>query len=108
MSSPIATTPEPPYYAVIFTSQTGAHTDGYAQMAQRMVELAAEFPGYLGIESVREAAGLGITISYWQDEESIKNWKSNAQHRVAQETGQARWYENYRVRVARVEREYGT
>lgn len=98
----------PPYYAVIFTSQrvTGeaAADHAYGLMAQRMVELAAQQPGYLGVESTRGADGLGITVSYWKDLESIAAWKANAQHRVAQETGRARWYADFATRVAKVER----
>jgi len=102
-------TPEPPYYAVIFTSQRvkgdGSDDHGYGLMAQRMVELAAQQPGYLGVESARGADGLGITVSYWKDLESIAAWKANGQHRVAQETGKTRWYADFSLRIARVERQ---
>ena len=100
----IARTPDPPYYAVIFTSLRTDGDHGYVHMAERMVELAAEQPGFLGVESVRGADGLGITVSYWKDLESIAAWKANAQHRVAQETGRARWYADFATRVAKVER----
>ncbi|HRO27875.1 MAG TPA: antibiotic biosynthesis monooxygenase [Luteimonas sp.] len=103
--SDIANTPEPPYYAVIFSSQRTPGDNGYAQMAERMVQLAAEQPGFLGIESVREA--LGITVSYWDSLESIRDWKRNAEHLDAQRLGRDRWYAGFRVRVAKVEREYG-
>lgn len=99
-------TPAPPYYAVIFTSQRTAEDKGYGLMADRMVELAASQPGYLGVESTRGADGLGITVSYWKDEASIKAWKANAQHQVAQQTGQKTWYADYMLRVAKVERAY--
>jgi len=101
----IAPTPEPPYYAVIFTSLRTEGDDGYAEMARRMLELAAVQPGFLGVESARE--GLGITVSYWQDEESIRAWKAVAEHRLAQKLGRERWYRAYHTRVARVERAYG-
>ena len=107
MDSPIAVTPEPPYYAVIFTSLQGADTEGYGEMADRMVELAATMPGYLGIESVRNEEGHGITVSYWDSEQAIRQWKANAEHRVAQQTGRTRWYQDYALRVAKVERAYG-
>jgi heme-degrading monooxygenase HmoA len=97
-------TPAPPYYAVIFTSQRAAAEEGYDLMAQRMVELAAQQPGYLGVESARGADGLGITVSYWKDLASIAAWKAHAQHRVAQETGKRLWYADYMLRVAKVER----
>jgi heme-degrading monooxygenase HmoA len=101
----IANTPEPPYTAVIFTSQRTEGDNGYSAMADRMEELAAQQPGYLGIESARD--GLGITVSYWSDDASARAWKQIGEHLVAQRTGQDHWYSNYRVRVARVERDYG-
>jgi heme-degrading monooxygenase HmoA len=101
-----ATTPQPPYYAVIFTSTRTDGDDGYAGMADRMVELAAQQPGYLGVESTRGAEGLGITVSYWRDLDSISAWKAVAEHRIAQETGKRRWYEHFEVRIAKVERAY--
>jgi|SRR5579864_4283671 len=102
----IARTPEPPYYAVIFSSlRTAADEAGYAAMTRLMEELAAEQPGYLGIESARSS--LGLTISYWRDEASIRAWRENLRHAAAQRLGKERWYEAYQVRVAKVERAYG-
>ena len=100
-------TPAPPYYAVIFTSIRTDGDAGYGSMAERMVELAREQPGFLGVESARGADGLGITVSYWTTEGAIRNWKANAEHRMAQEIGKKRWYADYQVRVAKVERAYG-
>ena len=100
-----ASTPQPPYYAVIFTSLRSELDDGYAQTAQRMEELAAGRRGFLGIESVREGAQ-GITLSYWADLEAIREWKADLEHAEAQRLGRERWYERYSVRVARVERAY--
>jgi heme-degrading monooxygenase HmoA len=107
MSSPLANTPEPPYFAVIFTSQRKPGDEGYSAMAERMLELASQQAGFLGVESVRDADGVGITVSYWSSLESIRAWKSVSEHRAAQELGRSQWYEDYRVRVCRVEREYG-
>ena len=101
----IAETPEPPYYAVIFSSHQNEDLEGYAETANRMIELAAQQPGFLGIESVRE--DLGITISYWSDLESIKRWKAHAEHREAQKMGLEKWYSSYKTRIALVERDYG-
>ena len=98
--------PEPPYFAVIFTSKLGLDDAGYGQMAQRMEELAAKQDGFLGIESARGADGVGITVSYWRDEAAIRAWKGQSEHRGAQATGKARWYEDYTVRIAKVERAY--
>ena len=101
----IADTPLPPYYAVIFTSLQSDDLDGYAETAARMYELAAEQPGFLGVESAR--ADIGITVSYWSDRESIRHWKDVAEHREAQRQGQDRWYSSYKIRIALVERDYG-
>lgn len=103
--STIARTPEPPYYAVIFTSHRTSGDKGYGEMAERMAELAATQPGFLGMESVRE--DLGITVSYWESLEAIANWKRNAEHCEARRLGRETWYSAFRVRIARVEREYG-
>ena len=102
----VAHTPEPPYYAVIFTSKRTDGDRGYGAMAQRMADLSARYPGFLGIESVRDATGLGITVSYWRDEASIMAWKRDTEHEKAQRAGQQTWYECYHVRVAKVERAY--
>ncbi len=102
-----APTPEPPYYAVIFTSLRTEMENGYGDTAARMLELAAEQSGFLGVESVRGADGLGITVSYWQTPEAISAWKAVAEHRAAQEGGRRDWYASYQVRIARVERSYG-
>jgi heme-degrading monooxygenase HmoA len=101
----IASTPPPPYYAVIFTSLRTEGDRNYDAMAERMAALAAEQPGYLGAESARD--GLGITVSYWRDLASIRAWKANAEHLMAQQTGRSTWYADYHVRIARVERDYG-
>jgi len=102
---PLADTPAPPYYAVIFSSLRTSVEDGYAAMAQRMLNLAAQQPGYLGVESARDD-GAGITVSYWSSLEAIRAWKENAEHREAQRLGHAQWYAAFRLRVAKVEREY--
>ncbi len=100
----IAPTPAPPYYAVIFTSARTGGDNGYAKMAEAMEMLAAAQPGFLGIESARDS--LGITVSYWDSMESIEAWKQNARHLVAQQRGRDTWYEAFKVRVCRVERDY--
>lgn len=106
--STIAKTPETPYYAVIFTSRRSGVAEGYEQTAERMLELAADMDGFLGVESVRGADGLGITVSYWRDEQAIAAWKKQAEHMAAQQKGKSLWYEDYIVRVSRVERSYSS
>jgi len=100
----IANTPLPPYYAVIFSSVRTEDEIGYADMADKMVELAKEQDGFLGIESARNE--LGITVSYWRDLESIRKWKANADHKIAQSKGRSDWYRSYKTRIALVERDY--
>jgi len=108
--SPLATlarTPEPPYLAVIFTSLRAPGDHGYADMAERMLALAAGQPGFLGVESARGADGLGITVSYWRDEAAVAAWKRDPAHQQAQRAGRETWYAAYHVRVAQVARAYG-
>jgi heme-degrading monooxygenase HmoA len=105
--SDFASTPEPPYFAVIFTSARTDGDNGYGEMADAMVALASQQPGFLGIESARGNDGLGITVSYWASADAIRNWKLNSEHQVAQRLGRRDWYENFVVRVAKVERAYG-
>lgn len=95
---------KPPYYAVIFTSTQTEDTAGYAEMAERMEELAKQQPGYLGIEHARSE--LGITVSYWESLEAIAAWKAQQEHLEAQEKGRKKWYTWYKIRICSVEREY--
>lgn len=101
----IAKTPAPPYYAVIFTSLRTEVEDDYGATAEKMVELAAAQPGFLGVESAR--SGLGITVSYWESLEDIRNWKRNSEHLLAQQYGREKWYSAYHTRICKVERAYG-
>jgi heme-degrading monooxygenase HmoA len=100
----IARTPQPPYYAVIFTSLGTGDAEGYEEAAARMLELAAAMPGFLGAETARD--GLGITVSYWTDLEAIAAWKRHSEHAAVQAEGRGRWYSSYATRIARVERDY--
>ena len=102
-----ARTPAPPYYAVIFANQRTPGDDGYGATADRMVELAAGQPGFLGVESSRGADGFGITVSYWRDEAAILGWRKHAEHTLARERGRNEWYQHFELRVAKVERAYG-
>ncbi len=98
-----AETPQPPYYAVIFTSVRTESDNGYSAIAQRMVKLASMQDGFLGAESAREE--IGITVSYWRDLDAIKKWKENVEHMAAQEKGRSEWYKAFKTRVALVERD---
>ena len=101
---PIANTPKPPYYCVTFTSFLKPDdVESYYQTAAKMLELASVQPGFLGYETARGENGLGITISYWQDLESIKNWKQHPEHVTIQQRGLKDWYQQYRTRICKVE-----
>ena len=101
--------PQPPYYAVIFSSlRNGDDEAGYARAAERMLELAAQQPGYLGVEAARGADGFGITVSYWDSEAAISAWKQHAEHAATRERGRSHWYDHFELRVAKVGRAYGT
>jgi len=99
-----AKTPEPPYYAVIFTSIKNDQDKGYTAMSEKMLKLAQQQKGFLGVESAREE--VGITVSYWEDNASIQAWKANIEHLKAQEKGKSTWYADYKIRIAKVERDY--
>lgn len=101
----IANTPKPPYYAVIFSSMNTENIIDYAEMADKMVDLASQQEGFLGIESAKNE--LGITVSYWTNLEAIRNWRENAEHSIAREKGRKEWYKTFKTRIARVERDYG-
>lgn len=105
MKNMIAKTPVPPYYAVIFSSVRTERDNGYSEMADRMVEVARQQEGFLGVESARNE--LGISVSYWRDLNSIKAWKENFEHSVAREKGRNEWYQSFKTRIAKVERDYG-
>lgn len=100
----IASTPSPPYYAVIFTSLTKEFPKGYSKMAVKMEKLAKMQPGYHGFESAR--SDIGISVSYWKDIDSILNWKYHTEHLLAQKLGKEKWYQHYSIRIAKVERDY--
>lgn len=100
-----ANTPSPPYTAVIFSS-TIADDEGYPEMSVRMAELSQQQDGYLGIESARSAEGFGITVSYWRSHQDAVNWKKVGEHLLAQKRGKTKFYNDYRVRVATVDRDY--
>ena len=101
----ISNTPKPPYYAVIFTSVMTAATMDYQNMSDKMVELAKQQDGFLGIETARNE--IGITVSYWNSLEAIKKWKFNLDHIEAREKGRSTWYKQFKVRICKVERDYG-
>ncbi|NCP20576.1 MAG: antibiotic biosynthesis monooxygenase [Flavobacteriales bacterium CG_4_9_14_0_2_um_filter_35_242] len=100
----IAKTPKPPYYAVIFTSIRTAGDKNYSKTSEKMIALARQQIGFLGLESARET--IGITVSYWESLEAIKNWKNNSAHQIARQKGKDLWYQSFKVRICKVENDY--
>jgi heme-degrading monooxygenase HmoA len=100
-------TPPPPYHVVIFTSQRTALDDGYTELNDELYQEAQTFDGYIGAETLRNTSGFGVAVLYWRDAESIQRWAQHARHIRAKALGKEIWYEGYRVRIGRVEREYG-
>ena len=107
MSSGFAVLPKPPYYAVIFSARRRPGDQGYADMAERMLLLATQQPGFLGVENSHGDDGFGLTVSYWSSLKAIAAWKADIKHVAAQAQGKNTWYEHYEIRIARVERAYG-
>ncbi len=99
-----ANTPEPPYYAVIFTANMTNNQEGYHELAEEIRLLSEQQSGFLGMESAGEK--FEITVSYWKSLEDIRSWKQQSDHLVAQKNGQDKWYANYKVRITKVERDY--
>lgn len=100
----LSSTPSPPYYAVIFTSLRTDDADGYGLTAERMMELAVEQEGFLGVDAARDPDGVGITVSYWRDLACIASWRKHGEHTAARNSGRQRWYRCFSLRVAKVER----
>lgn len=93
-----------PYYAVIFTSLKKENTTEYDEMGEKMVALARQQPGFIGVDSARN--DVGITVSYWETTQAILQWKANTDHLIAQRNGKEKWYSWYNVKICLVEREY--
>ncbi|MCE4942108.1 antibiotic biosynthesis monooxygenase [Streptomyces albulus] len=98
---------EPPYYVAVFTTVRTQDQDGYGETNARMEELVKDVPGFLGMDHAQTPGGLGITVGYFRDADALTQWRSNAEHRAAQERGRAEWYQNYTLHVAKVERSHG-
>lgn len=101
----LVNTPNPPYYAVIFTSVRNSDRGEYDEVSKRMIELVQSQSGFLGFESAKEE--LGITVSYWESLEAVQNWANNPEHQVSQKLGKEKLYQSFKIRICKVEREYG-
>ena len=106
-AAPLPGRPLPPYYAVIITSApSGIDLEGYAEMGRRMGELARRHPGFLHRESMVDETGRDLLVVYYETAESVAAWKADVEHLEAQRLGKEKWYAEYTVEVARVERAY--
>lgn len=103
----ITQTPKPPYFTVIFTSIRTKVEEGYTEMNDSLWADAEKLPGFIGGESLRNEDGFGVTVLYFKEMETIKEWSQYQKHLRAKELGKEKWYSDYRVRIAKVEREYG-
>lgn len=105
----IAATPKPPYYAAIFSSvRTPGDDEAYLAMGEKMAILATQQPGFIGFEFGADTpARFSLFVSYWQNDTDIKNWKAIGEHLEAQRMGRERWYQTYKIRIAKIERDYG-
>lgn len=93
--------------AVIFVSiRNDTDAAGYGEAAAAMGALAAAQPGYRGVDSAREAGGMGTTVSYWADDAAAIAWRDHPEHAAIRERGRALWYDSYSVNIARIERAY--
>lgn len=101
----ITKTPAPPYYAVIAPTVLRDDAAGYPAMAMRLMELAPDVDGFLGIESCWQGKFV-LAVSYWRSLDAIDAWRRHARHQVAKDLGKTRWFEAYFTRIARVERDY--
>ncbi|MEU1513897.1 antibiotic biosynthesis monooxygenase [Streptomyces sp. NPDC005811] len=98
---------EPPYYAAVFTTVRTLDQSEYGETSAYLEELVKDVPGYLGMDHAQTPGGLGITVSYFRDADALTEWRTDVEHRAAQQRGRAQWYETYTLHVAKVERSRG-
>ena len=105
----IAATPKPPYYAAIFSSiRSEGDDEAYNSMGEQMATLASQQPGFIGFEFGADTPErFSLFVSYWRKADDIKRWKKLGEHLEAQRAGHAKWYADYKIRIAKVERDYG-
>ncbi|WP_345622522.1 antibiotic biosynthesis monooxygenase [Streptomyces ziwulingensis] len=97
---------EPPYYVAVFTTVRSEHQSGYSETSARMEDLVKDVPGFLGMDHAQTPGGLGITVGYFRDADALTRWRTDAEHRAAQQRGRAEWYQSYTLHVAKVERSH--
>ncbi|WP_370254639.1 antibiotic biosynthesis monooxygenase [Streptomyces sp. V4I8] len=98
---------EPPYYVAVFSTVRTPNQNDYSETNARMEDLVKDVPGFLGMDHAQTPGGLGITVSYFRDADALTEWRTNVEHRAAQERGRADWYQSYTLHVAKAERSHG-
>jgi heme-degrading monooxygenase HmoA len=91
---------------ILFRSKlTGQAGDDYQAMNDEMQALVPQNPGFIDVKSFKAEDGERLTVVWWRDEESLREWRQQVRHRIAQKTGREKWYEYYNMEVASVIRE---
>jgi len=96
--------------AVIFEGiAQDAQKDAYLEAAARLRPLLADIDGFLSIERFQSLTTPGkvLSLSFWRDQEAVRQWRTLDQHREVQHAGRSSIFEEYRIRVAEVVRDYG-
>ena len=96
-------------YAVIFEvypSESGKSK--YLDIASELRKFLLDRPGFISIERFQSFSEEGkiLSLSFWEDEESIEAWRNLLEHRNAQQLGKDKLFNSYRIRVAEVVRDY--
>ncbi|MFC9957854.1 antibiotic biosynthesis monooxygenase family protein [Streptomyces nigra] len=91
----------------VFTTVRTEDQSGYSETNARMEDLVKGVPGYLGMDHAQTPGGLGITVGYFRDADALTRWRTDAEHRAAQQRGRDEWYRSYALHVAKVERSSG-
>ena len=96
-------------YAVIFEVQPKPqHKQDYLDTAAQLLDELKAIPGFISVERFASLSSQHklVSLSFWETEEAIKQWKANVNHKAAQAKGINEYFEDFRIRVARVERDY--
>ncbi len=89
---------------LFFSRLTEQAGEDYYRMDEELSELVKDAPGFLGVKSFAAEDGERLTVVWWKDEETLRQWRELPRHRVAQNAGRERWYQRYRMEIARIQR----
>lgn len=81
----------------------------YLDIAAGLIDELRTIDGFLSVERFQSLTTPGklLSLSFWRDEDSVKRWRTLDSHRRAQQAGRGGVFQNYRLRVAQVLRDYG-